>query len=469
MAQALTRTLAERYDYGTRLRKKVPREKHADLRGSADRDPVAILAKADRTRVPELVPVRYERMLVSPFTFLRGAAAVMAEDLNQQTTAGISVQGCGDCHLMNFGAFATPEGNIVFDINDFDETLPGVDFTVDLKRLAASVAVAGLAAKFSKRRARATAAATVEAYRTRMRMLAKMSPLENWHCKVELAQEVKHIEDRALRRQLYAILAKTADHIETDDNFPHLVTGKRPRIADKPPLIYHFSKGTDARHRVNAERVFDLYRDRLTPERLCLFERYALEDIAFKVVGVGSVGTFCAIGLFMSGDGAPLFLQIKEAGKSVLECLAPKFKDHPGRRVVEGQRIMQAASDVFLGWTEDRASGRYFYVRQLKNRRLGSISELVEERALLNYARLCGRTLARAHARSADPAVLAGYMGKSGALDDALASFAMDYAVRTQSDYDRLAKARRHADGDAKDKITAKSKGKSKAKAKKRH
>jgi len=442
MTQAPPSTLAERYDDGIRLRKKAPREKHADLRGPAGRDPVAILAAGDRTRVPELIPVRYERMLVSPFTFLRGAAAVMAEDLEHQIAAGIAVQACGDCHLMNFGAFATPEENIVFDINDFDETLPGVDFTVDLKRLAASVAVAALAAKFSKSRARATAAATVEAYRTRMRALAKLSPLEVWHSKIDLAQEVEHIEDRALRRQLFAILSKTVGRIEKDDNFPHLVKGKQARIEDRPPLIYHFTGRGDARHRVDAKHVFACYQDRLAPDRLCLIERYALKDVAFKVVGVGSVGTFCAIGLFMSGDGAPLFLQIKEASKSVLECLGPKFKGHPGQRVVEGQRTMQAASDVFLGWTEDGASARHFYVRQLKNRRLGSIGELVEEKALVHYARLCGRTLARAHARSADPAILAGYMGKSAAMDDALASFAMAYAVRTQSDYDRLKKAK---------------------------
>jgi uncharacterized protein (DUF2252 family) len=188
--------------------------------------------------------------------------------------------------------------------------------------------------------------------------------------------------------------------------------------------------------------VFASYQDGLGPERRCLIERYALKDVAFKVVGVGSVGTFCAIGLFMSGDGAPLFLQIKEAGKSVLECLGPKFNAHPGQRVVEGQRVMQTASDVFLGWTQDQASGRYFYVRHLKNRHLGTIGELVEQRALASYARLCGRTLARAHARSADPAVLAGYMGKSAVMDDALASFAMAYAQRTQRDYDRLVAAR---------------------------
>ena len=438
-------TLAERYEHGTRLRRKASRQKHADLHGPGERDAVAILARGDRTRVPELVRVRYERMQVSPFAFLRGAAAVMAEDLRHQPASGINVQACGDCHLMNFGAFATPEENILFDINDFDETLPGVDFTVDLKRLAASVAVAALAAKFSNKQARATAAATVEAYRTRMRMLAKLSPLENWHSRIELWNEIKQIDDRALRRQLHAILTKAGKRLEQDDNFPHLVKGRQARIADQPPLIYHFSHMRDRRHRVNAGRMFAAYQKCLPPERLCLYDRYALKDMAFKAVGVGSVGTFCAIGLFTSGDGAPLFLQVKEAGKSVLECLAPKYKGHPGRRVVEGQHMMQAASDIFLGWTQDEASGRHFYVRQLKNRRLGSVTEIVEENALLNYARLCGRTLARAHARSADPAVLAGYMGKNDAFDDALASFAMSYAARTQKDYDQLAKAKRDA------------------------
>jgi hypothetical protein len=249
--------------------------------------------------------------------------------------------------------------------------------------------------------------------------------------------------DRALRRRLHAIIAKAGKRLEEDDNFPHLVGGKQARIADKPPVIYHFARSRDPRHRINAERVFASYRKRLPPERLYLFDRYVLEDVAFKAVGVGSVGTFCAVGLFVSNDGAPLFLQIKEAGKSVLECVGSQFGGHPGRRVVEGQRTMQAASDVFLGWTEDEKSGRHFYVRQLKNRRLGSISEVVEGSALVHYAHLCGRTLARAHARSADPAVLAGYMGKSAAFDDALASFAMSYAARTQSDYDKLARAKR--------------------------
>jgi len=438
-------TAKQRYEHGVALRRKAPLEQHAQLHIPAARDAPAILAAADRTRVPELVPIRYQRMLASPFAYLRGAAAVMAQDLKHQVSAGIAVQACGDCHLMNFGAFATPEENIVFDINDFDETMPGVDFSVDLKRLVASVTVAALAAGLSKKRARTVAAGTANAYRTHIRRLANLTPLEIWHSKIDLAQEIKRIDDVALRRKLASVLAKAGKRPEQDDNFPHLVKGDQARIADRPPLIYHLTEKGDQRHRLHAERVFDSYRHRLPPERLYLLERYALRDVAFKVVGVGSVGTFCAVGLFMSADGAPLFLQLKEARQSVLECMGVKFHGHPGRRVVEGQRTMQAASDVFLGWTEDGAPVRHFYVRQLKNRRLGSISELVEQRALTSYARLCGRTLARAHARSADPAILAGYMGKSDALDDALASFGMAYARRTQADYDQLAKARHAA------------------------
>ena len=299
MNQTPSGTLAARYEQGTRLRKKTPREEHADLRGPTVRDPVTILAETDRTRVPELVPVRYERMLAGPFPFLRGAAAVMAEDLRHQPTAGIAVQTCGDCHLMNFGAFDSPEQNILFDINDFDETLPGVDFTADLKRLVASVAVAALAAGLSKKRARAIAATAAAAYRSRMRNLAKLSPLQIWHSKVELVREIERIEHRALRRELQGILAKARDHLAEDDNFPHLVKGKQARIEDRPPLIYHFTAKGNARHHLDAKRVLDTYESRLAPDRLCLVDRYELKDVAFKVVGVGSVGTFCAIGLYI--------------------------------------------------------------------------------------------------------------------------------------------------------------------------
>src|SRR5712671_3114903 len=226
----------ERFRQGKALRHKTPREAHADLKGSLSRNAVALLAESDRDRVPELIPERYARMSLNPFAFLRGAAAVMAADLAAQPMAGIPVQAGGDSHLMNFGAFVTPENNILFDVNDFDETLPGVDFTADLKRLAASVAVAALAANLSNKRARAIAATTVEAYRSRMRNLAKLSPLEIWHSKIMLALEIERIEDRVLRRELQNILAKARDHLAEDDNFPRLVKGKRARIEDRPPL-----------------------------------------------------------------------------------------------------------------------------------------------------------------------------------------------------------------------------------------
>jgi uncharacterized protein (DUF2252 family) len=445
----------ERFKQGKDLRRKTPREAHADLKGPMTRDAVAILAESDPDRVPELVPERYARMMLNPFAFLRGAAAVMATDLAGQATAGLPVQAGGDSHLMNFGAFVTPEDNILFDVNDFDETLPGVDFTVDLKRLAASVAVAALAAGANKKQARVVAANTVEAYRTHMAALARLSPLEIWHSRIDLEQEIRRIGNGDLRRKLASVTAKArGEGLSKDDNFPHLVSGPTPRIVDKPPTIFHFDPKADAKHRIGVERMFADYRKELSPDRLRLLDRFTLKDIAFKAVGVGSVGTFCSVALFMTADGEPLFLQIKQAQNSVLERLGGKlgYKGNQGRRVVQGQQMMQAASDMFLGCTEDAPTGRQFYVRTLKNRRLGGVSEISEGAALSDYARLCGRTLARAHARSGEPAAMSGYMGKSGALDDAIASFAMLYADRTYADHAALVKAK----GSAKAKRPAK-------------
>jgi uncharacterized protein (DUF2252 family) len=436
---------AERLQVGKALRRKTPREAHADLKGSMSRNAVAILAESDPDRVPELVPERYARMTLNPFAFLRGAAAVMATDLAAQPMAGIPVQAGGDSHLMNFGAFVTPEDNILFDVNDFDETLPDVDFTVDLKRLAASVAVAASAAGTNKKQARAIAAATVKAYRTHISALAKLSPLEIWHSRIDLEREIKQIGNSGLRRQLAGVIAKArGEGLSKDDNFPHLASGDRPKIVDKPPTIFHLDPKADARHRLDVERVFSAYRKGLNPDRQRLLNRFTVKDLAFKAVGVGSVGTFCCVALFMTDDNEPLFLQVKQAQRSILEQLGgkPAYEGHQGRRVVEGQQMMQAASDIFLGATQDDATGRQFYVRTLKNRRLGAVSEISEGGALSDYAQLCGRTLARAHARSGDPAAVAGYAGKSDALDDAIASFAMAYADQTGADHAALVKAR---------------------------
>ena len=346
---------------------------------------------------------------------------------------------------MNFGAFNSPEDNILFDINDFDETLPGVDFTVDVKRLAASVAVAAGAAAMSDRRARSFAAGAVTAYREHMFALMELSPREIWHSRIDLQQELAHIESPELRRSL-STLIRRAQHrgLDRDDNFPRLVTGGEPRIADKPPTIFHLYPKTLGGRTIDFARGFGLYRETLTPDRIALFDRYRLVDVAFKAVGVGSVGTICVVGLFLSGDHEPLFLQVKQAQRSVLERFSRKlaYQGPQGRRVVEGQRIMQAASDIFLGWTSDEPLGIEFYVRILKNRRLGAVSELAEQQALSEYARLCGRTLARSHARCGDPAVIAGYMGRNAAFDDALGSFAMAYAGQTVKDHSALVKAK---------------------------
>ena len=436
---------ADRYEHGRALRARTPREAHAKLHGPLDRDAVAILAESDPERVAELVPRRYKLMMADPFGFLRGAAAVMAADPAHQPQAGAPVQACGDCHLMNFGAFNSPEDNILFDINDFDETLPGVDFTVDVKRLAASVAVAASAASMSGKRARSLAAGAVTAYREHIYALFDLSPLEIWHSRIDLEQELKHIKSPELRRSLSTVI-RHAQHrgLDKDDNFPHLVTGGEPKIADKPPTIFHITPKTVGGHKIDFARSFALYRETLTPDRTVLLDRYRMMDVAFKAVGGGSVGTICVVGLFLSGDHEPLFLQVKQAQRSVLERLSEKlaYQGPQGRRVVEGQRMMQAATDIFLGWTSDESLRLEFYVRILKNRRLGAVSELAEQQALSEYARLCGRTLARSHARSGDPAVIAGYMGRSEAFDDALGSFAMAYAEQTIKDHAALVKAR---------------------------
>jgi uncharacterized protein (DUF2252 family) len=449
MAVALS-SRNERFKQGKALRRKTPREAHAELKGSMSRDAVAILAESDPDRVPELVPVRYQRMMVNAFAFFRGAAAVMATDLAAQPMAGLAVQAGGDSHLMNFGAFVTPEDNILFDVNDFDETLPGVDFTVDLKRLAASVAVAALDAGHAKKEARAFAAETAKAYRGHMAALARLSPLEIWHSRIDLEQEVDLIGNGGLQRKLAGVIARArGEGIAKDDNFPHLASGEDPKIVDKPPTIFHLAPKADLHHRLSAERVFATYKKNLGPDRRKLLGRFVMKDLAFKVVGVGSVGTFCCIGLFLTADKEPLFLQIKQAEHSALERLGGKlgYKGHQGRRVVEGQQMMQAASDIFLGYTQDDDTGRQFYVRTLKNRALGKVSEIGEGEALSDYAQLCGRTLARAHARSGDPAAMAGYMGKSQILDDAIASFAMAYAQQTTIDHAALVKAKTPARG----------------------
>ena len=437
--QLLTRE--QRKAAGKALRSVVSRESHAHFAVEPKRDPLPLLTAGDAARVPSLVPVRYERMAVSPFTFYRGAASVMAHDLMASPKIGLPVQACGDCHLMNFGAFSSPEGNVLFDINDFDETCPGVDFIVDLKRLAASVAVAAQDAQMPDKKAQALAQATVAAYRDFMSFLAGEAPLDIWNTRMDLKDQVAGLDNEDLETEILATLIKAEKKGKTSGEQPGIVADANGKLSftDKPPFIYHVGQDGQTVSNVLSEATLAAYKRTLLPESAQLLDHYALRDSAFKVVGVGSVGTYCAIGLMATADGEQIILQLKQAMQSAIAGLSatPLAERQQGKRVVDGQRAMQAASDVFLGWIEDE-HGRQFYLRQLKNRRLGSIGEVLEGKALPAYATLCGRTLARAHARSGDPAMISGYLGGADVIDAALATFAMSYASQTVLDHAKL-------------------------------
>jgi uncharacterized protein (DUF2252 family) len=414
---------------GLGLRSKTPRSAQAQWSAPSDRaDPVGILIEQGKTRIPELLPIRNQRMSADPFAFLRGAAAIMARDLAGAPSTGYRVQSSGDAHLANFGAFATPEGAPVFDINDFDETLPA-PFEWDIKRLATSLVVAARVGQYSHGSARALARDAVRSYREHMALLAPLSPIEAWNRRIDLAQAIAEIQDPKLRNAVRARLARAqkgaAKHFGLAGE-----KGGAPHIPENPPLVYHLDQ-----HELPARKAFSSYAETLQEDRRVLLSRYRLRDVAFKAVGVGSVGTFCAIGLLTSGDGSPLLLQIKEAQESVLAPFAgaSAYANH-GERVVVGQRMMQAASDIFLGWTAAPIAGRRFYIRRLKDSRLADIGARLEA-TLPFYATLCGRTLARAHARAGDPALISGYLGKGAAFDEAVADFAVAYADQTEKDW----------------------------------
>jgi uncharacterized protein (DUF2252 family) len=427
-----TDKLAERRAKGAAWRHQVPLSALAEWQPPANRaDPVALLIEQGKTRIQEMLPLRYARMKRDPFAFLRGAAAIMAADLASGPATGLRLQVCGDCHLGNFGAYLTPEGTPVFDVNDFDETLPA-PFEWDAKRLAASLAVAGRVAKFPGRECRRLARTAVESYRRHLAHLAELSPLDAWGSRIDLAAAVADIDSGKVRRNIEkrraAMLRGTKEHFG-------LVEHKNGdwRIKDKPPLVHHLSH-----HELHAHHAFASYAETLQEDRRVLLQRYHRRDVAFKTVGVGSVGTFCAIGLFVSDDGAPLLLQIKEAQASVLAPFAgaSEYANH-GERVIVGERMMQAAPDIFLGWTQYPVNEKYLYVRRLKDSRLANLGAMLEG-ALPYYAELCGRTLARAHARSGDAAALSGYIGEDGEFDKAVAEFAMAYADQTKRDWRAL-------------------------------
>ncbi|WP_375738847.1 DUF2252 domain-containing protein [Pseudomonas boanensis] len=429
----------ERISKGERLREIVPRSSHALWKlPRKHRDPVAVLEESNRYRLPELVPVRYGRMLRSPFTFLRGSAGLMAYDLATTPNTGIVVQACGDCHLLNFGLFATPERNLIFDINDFDETLPA-PWEWDIKRLAVSFAVAARDNELAEKVAQAAATECVRAYRERLRACSKMSPLEVWYDRLDSETILDMAPSAKIRKFREQMMAKARQRVG-DYLYPTISgeVGGRRRLINQPPVFFHLAeKGFDQ----VVHEALEAYRLSLPDERRTLIDRYRLEDIAVKAVGIGSVGTRCFVGLFFSAENHPLLLQIKEACPSVLEPYAGKsiYENH-GQRVVTGQRLMQSSSDIFLGWTHGR-EGRCFFVRQLRDMKMSVPVEGASAEQTMLYAELCGRTLARAHAKSGDSALISGYLGKSDAFDKALGEFAMAYADQNAKDYAALVAA----------------------------
>ncbi len=432
----LVRPAAERRQAGQALRKIVPRSMHADWTPAANRgDPVDALIEAGRHRIAALLPMRYDRMAASPFSFFRGTADIMAADLATTPTTGLWVQACGDCHMANFGTFASPEGTPVFDVNDFDETLPA-PFEWDVKRLAASFAIDAFARHLGARTARNLARTAVLAYRIHMLEVAKLDPLISWRSRIDVAGLLSGIGDDKVRDREMKRLQTATD--ASHAGYPKLIERTKDgwRIKPKPPLVMPLSGQADDTHERVARTAFESYKLSLPEERRILLDRYELHDVAFKVVGIGSVGTFCAIGLFATKDDQTLLLQLKEAQGSALAPYAgPSLYRNQGQRVVVGQRIMQTVPDLFLGWTDDPGDDQHCYVRHLKDSRLALVGTDLAEAALPYYATLCGVTLARAHARSGDAARIAGYMGSGGAFDAAIASFAVAYAAQAEADW----------------------------------
>lgn len=444
-AQTHILRLEERIAKGKALRDTATRKAQQEWKPPANRrDPVDLLIESSKGRVEDLLPIRYGRMMAGPFAFYRGAAAIMAYDLSHTPATGLTVLADGDCHLVNFGGFATAERNVILDLNDFDEA-SFAPWEWDVKRLTTSFVVAGRSNGFAPTDCREAAWLAAQSYRRRMADYAGMPVLQVWNDAFDFQNIAENMADKETRRFYIKKLAGAVEKSAHEKEFAKLTfkAGETPRIVDQPPLIYHFGDKRDQEVLKNVEKTLGDYRQTLLPSRRLLLDRFEVVDYAMKVVGVGSVGTFCGILLLMSGNGDPLFLQFKEARQSVLEpyCGASPF-GHAGQRVVMGQRAMQAASDIFLGWaTGSGAQKRHFFFRQLSDAKIKPVVEIMKEVNLKNYARLCGMMLARAHARTGDSAVLTGYMGKSDAFEDALTDFSVAYADQNERDYAALVAA----------------------------
>lgn len=457
-------SVEERAAKGKGRREKTPVSSHTGWVPAPDRpDPVALLEEQNLTREQDLVPVRHGRMLVSPFTFYRGAAKIMATDLKDTPRAGLVSQLCGDAHLSNFGVFASPERTLLFDLNDFDETLPG-PFEYDVKRMAASFTIAARNNAFTKEETRDATLTAVRAYREAMAEFAQMGTLDIWYARLSEEQLMETIElavatqkGKALKKAAHGMektakqnvaKAHTRDSLQALSKLAERVDGEY-RIVSQPPIVIpsrelgeSFGMSADGIQKAVREQLRS-YRATLPDDRRILLERFEVIDVARKVVGVGSVGTRAFIALLQGRDEQdPLFLQVKEATRSVLEDHLPKSKfKQPGERVVQGQRMMQAASDIFLGWTKGVQDNRYLYWRQLRDMKGSAIVEGMKPLGMGFYANACGWTLARAHARSGDPIAIATYLGKSDKFERSISDFSERYADQNEKDYQAFAEA----------------------------
>lgn len=428
---------------GKSLREQCGRSDHSAWEAASHRpDPVALIEQSNHGRMPQLVPIRHGRMLRSPFTFFRGAALNMAADLTDTPTTGLRVQACGDCHLLNFGAFATPERRVIFDINDLDETLLA-PWEWDLKRLGASFVLACRDNGLGEDDARDAVLSCVRSYREHMEEFSTMSVLDVWYASIDVETLMTTIKDEETVHRMQKRLAKAREKSVLEHDFPELATtaGLVPTIRDNPPLIFHPQEPERDELMTRVHLHFAKYRETLQPDRRQLLDRFQLMDAALKVVGVGSVGTYCAILLLMASEDDPLFLQVKQARPSVLEAYAgPSLHANHGERIVHGCRMMQSASDIFLGWVEGEA-GRHFYIRQLRDMKIKPMVEVFTGAVMQEYGELCGWVLAHAHARSGESARISGYLGKNDSFDQAIADFSAAYSDQTERDYDVLRKA----------------------------
>jgi uncharacterized protein (DUF2252 family) len=428
---------------GKSMRDNCPRSSHAAWKAPPDRpDPVRLIEESNQGRLPELIPLRHGRMLQSPFTFYRGAALNMAVDLAGTPVTGFRVQACGDAHLGNFRCFATPERRVIFDIHDLDETLPG-PWEWDVKRLAASFVLACRTNSQNEKQAREAVLTCVRSYREHMARFSKMRAVDVWYARFEAEELFENVACADLRARKRKRLARAKGLCVFEDDFPKLAdtSSGKPLIKDNPPITYHRLEQGEEEFYATMTAAFALHRESLPDDRRVLLDRYRLKDMAIRVVGVGSVGTVCSVALLMAGKRDPLFLQIKEARPSVLEAYAGKslYANH-GQRVVKGHRLMQSASDIFLGWTQ-ASSGRHFYVRQLRDVKIKFPVEQFQSAEMVQFAGWCGATLARAHARSGEPALISGYLGKADEFDRAIASFARAYADQCERDQACMMKA----------------------------